>query len=141
MATADYATLITGLGETIDDLTEEVARLKAALHLQNIQSAATPPPQQKAPVSTSGPSTTTPLPAPPPPAPAPVGAPSWATVVRKGRKRSSTAPKPAPAAAKPTPSAKAPATRKGLTLQERKLTIKRDGSALIPSHQKIRDNV
>jgi hypothetical protein len=43
--------------------------------------------------------------------------------------------------AKPTPSLKAPATKKGLTLRERKLTIKRDGSALIPSDQKIRDDI
>src|SRR5205807_5067272 len=84
-------------------------------------------------------------PPPPPPPPPPVvtpAAPSWAQVVRKGRKRTptTTPAKPAtPAAPATTP--KPPSTKKGPTLRDRRLMIKRDGSPLTTSIIAIRDSI
>ena len=84
-----------------------------------------------------------PPPPPPPPPPAPTPAPStWAQVAKRGRKKNSQpSAKPAPAAATPQTTPKAPSPKKGLTLRERRLLIKRDGSALTTSIIAIRDNI
>src|SRR4030088_2763464 len=55
---------------------------------------------------------------------------SWAQVAGKKKKKTTTSAKPAPAAPTPTTSTKAPPLKKGLSLRDRKLIIKRDGSKL-----------
>src|ERR1700710_2862534 len=55
---------------------------------------------------------------------------SWAQVAGKKKKKTTTSAKPAPAALTPTTTTKAPHLKKGLSLRERKLIIKRDGSKL-----------
>ncbi|RPA88743.1 hypothetical protein L873DRAFT_1796434 [Choiromyces venosus 120613-1] len=74
------------------------------------------------------------------PAAASVGAPSWATVARKGKKKATATQKPAPAAKPPSPT-NAPAPKKGITLRERELVIKRDGSPLTPTAMELRDTI
>src|SRR5947209_5699918 len=84
-----------------------------------------------------------PPPSPPPPPPTPTPTPStWAQVAKRGRKKNSTPwVKPTPAAATPQTTPKAPSPKKVLTLRERRLLIKRDGSALTTSIIAIRDNI
>jgi hypothetical protein len=63
-------------------------------------------------------------------------------VASKPRKKVTTkATKPAPAAANTQPTPKPPSTKKGLTLRERRLMIKRDGSPLTTSVIAIRDSI
>jgi hypothetical protein len=86
-----------------------------------------------------------PPPPPPPPPTAPTPAPaapqgSWAQVAGKKKKKTPTTIKPAPAAP-PTTNTKPPQTKKGLSLRERKLIIKRDGSKLSSSTTSIRDSI
>jgi hypothetical protein len=85
---------------------------------------------------------------PPPPPPPPKTSntqpaiPSWAQVAKKPRKKSTPpSAKSAPAAAPPQPTTKAPSTKKGPTLRERRLMIKRDGSPLTTSVIAIRDSI
>ncbi|RPA90393.1 hypothetical protein L873DRAFT_1795507 [Choiromyces venosus 120613-1] len=74
------------------------------------------------------------------PAPTSVGAPSWATVVRKGKWRTPTAQKHAMAAKPPSP-ANAPAPTKVITMRERRLVIKCDGSPLTPTAMELQDTI
>jgi hypothetical protein len=93
-------------------------------------------------------STPEPIPPPPPPPsapPAPTPAPpvpsgTWAQVAGKKKKKTTTTSKPA-SAAPPPPSTKAPVTKKALSLRERRLIIKRDGSKLPFPTTTIRDNI
>src|SRR5437868_11157592 len=134
----DYRKAIDGLTEDISALSEELETLRSSPPPVPATSAPAPP-TTKAPESTSRPAPQQYLP-PPPVTPA-VPAPSWATVVRKGRKKASVPPKPStPPATAPT-SAKTPAPRKGSTMRERRLTIKRDGSLLLPTAIELRDSI
>ncbi|RPA89126.1 hypothetical protein L873DRAFT_1796292 [Choiromyces venosus 120613-1] len=118
----DYRNSITTLEKYIDMLGDEVDELWQQ----------TPPPPEQ-PTTTSAPpdtyialeSTSSPVQTQPPlsiPAPAAVGAPSWVTVVRKGKKKAPSTQKPA-LAAKPATSANVPAPKKGITMRERRLVI------------------
>ena len=66
---------------------------------------------------------------------------SWAQVAGKKKKKTTTSVKTAPAAPTPTTSTKAPPLKKGLSLRERKLIIKRDGSKLPSTTTAIRDSI
>ncbi|RPA97485.1 hypothetical protein L873DRAFT_1790974 [Choiromyces venosus 120613-1] len=78
----------------------------------------------------------------PPPASSPtsIGAPSWATVTGKGKKKAPATLKPT-LAAKPTSSANAPMPKKGITMRERRLVIKHDGSLLTPTAMELQDAI
>ena len=86
-------------------------------------------------------------PPPPPPPPSLLGAkpspPStWAQVARKGKKKNGTpSAKPTPAVAPASPTPKAPSPKKGLTLHERRLIVKRDGTPLSTPLVAIRDSI
>ncbi|RPA92132.1 hypothetical protein L873DRAFT_1847919 [Choiromyces venosus 120613-1] len=132
---ADYRRSIDRLQEEIDVLNSELDQLRVSpLQLSTTES---PPDTHMASESTSAlaqqPSTSS------APALATVGAPSWATVIRKGKKKTATQ-KPAPAAKPPSPT-NAPAPKKGITLRERELVIKRDGSPLTPTAMELRDTI
>src|SRR5712691_2145177 len=87
------------------------------------------------------------IPPPPPQAPpASASAPSasqgsWAQVAGKKKKKTTTSAKPAPTAPPPTTSTKTPPPKKGLSLCDRKLIIKRDGSKLPSTTTAIRDSI
>ena len=92
----------------------------------------------------------TPAPAAPPPTPPPpslLGAkpppPStWAQVARKGKKKNATpSAKPTPAVAPASTTPKAPSPKKGLTLRERRLIVKRDGTPLSTLLVAFRDSI
>jgi hypothetical protein len=85
----------------------------------------------------------TPPPPPPPPPVIPIpAASSWAQVARKAKKKAPVPPpQPAPAAAAPSTTPKAPSTKKGLTLRERRLIVKRDGTPLSTTLIAIRDSI
>jgi hypothetical protein len=75
-----------------------------------------------------------PTPPPPPKSTTTQPAPTWVKVVSKPRKKVTTpATKPAPAAVNTQPTPKAPSTKKGPTLEEHRLMMKRDGSPLTTS--------
>src|ERR1700710_2666487 len=96
----------------------------------------------KASGSTPEPTPTPPTPPPPPqePAPAPTAPQSsWAQVAGKKKKKPPPSAKPVPAHTAPT-NPKAP-TKKGLSLRDRKLIIKRDGSKLPSSTTTIRNSI
>jgi hypothetical protein len=85
-----------------------------------------------------------PPPPPPPPKPSTTqpAIPCWEHVAKKARKKSTTpSAKSGPAAAPPQPTPKAPSTKKGPTLRERRLMIKRDGSPLSTSVIAIRNSI
>jgi hypothetical protein len=105
------------------------------------ESSALPaPPRDETPKSTF--ESSPPPPPPPPKSTTTQPAPTWAKVASKPRKKVTTpATKPAPAAANTQPTPKAPSTKKGLTLRERRLMIKRDGSPLTTSAIAIRDSI
>src|SRR5207302_95013 len=134
----DYRKAIDGLTEDVSALSEELETFRASPQPAPTTSAPAPP-TTKVPESTS-------LPAPqqyspPPPVTPAVPAPSWATVARKDRKKASAPPKTStPPATAPT-SAKTPASRKGPMMRERRLTIKRDGSPLLPTAIELRDSI
>src|SRR5207302_4600095 len=58
-----------------------------------------------------------------------------------GRKKTSAPPKPSTTPATTPTSAKTPAPRKGPTMRERRLTIKRNGSPLLPTTIELRDSI
>jgi hypothetical protein len=122
-------------------LAQEVLELRGEIHqLRTAQAAAPPPLPAKAPESTSGPAP--PEPSPSPPAPPTPAVSTWAQVARKQKKKNTTATgKPAPAAATTPPTAKAPSPKKGPTLRERRLIIKRDGTPLTTTPVTIRDSI
>src|SRR5207237_1108647 len=125
----DYRKAIDGLTEDVSALSEELETLRSSPQPAPTTSAPAPP-TTKAPESTSRPA---PQQYPPPPPVTPAGpAPSWATVVRKGRKKAP-APKPSAPLVNTSTSPKAPVPKKGPTMTERRLTIKCDGSPLSPS--------
>ena len=133
---ANHASQIQALADMVEDLQTKHAELGQLI----LQKPVAPP---KASGSTPEP---TPPPAPPPPpTPPPVQILklSWAEVVRKPRKKTTPpSAKPAgPAAPLSPPTPKAPSTKKGLTLRERRLIIKREGSPLTTSKIAIRDNI
>ncbi|RPA89504.1 hypothetical protein L873DRAFT_1796057 [Choiromyces venosus 120613-1] len=136
---ADYRKLIDGLQEEIDALNSELDQLRVSPPQPPTTTAESPSNTHRAPESTSAPaqqpaSTSA-------PAPTPVGAPSWATVVRKGKKKAATnTQKPASAAKQPSP-ANAPAPKKGITMRERRLVIKRDSSPLTPTTMELQDAI
>ncbi|RPB04545.1 hypothetical protein L873DRAFT_1786326 [Choiromyces venosus 120613-1] len=133
---SDYRKSIDGLQEEIEGLNSELDQLRVSP--PQPPTTESPPDTRVAPESTSAPAQ---QPAPSSaPAPTFVGTPSWATVVRKGKKNATTTQKPAPAAKSPSP-ASAPALKKGITMRERKLIIKRDGSPLTPTAMELRDAI
>ena len=104
-----------------------------------------PPPPPAGPSPPSGPGSTpaagAPPPPPPPTAPQP-GPSSWAQVARRGKRRAPTSSaKPAPPAATPPPPTATPPPKRGPTLRERRLLIKRDGSPLPTTVIAIRDSI
>ncbi|RPA90486.1 hypothetical protein L873DRAFT_1795447 [Choiromyces venosus 120613-1] len=136
----DYRYSITALKRHIDTLGDELDELWQQ----------TPPPPDQSTTTTAPPathivleSTSCPAQAQPPlsaPTPTAVGAPSWVVVVRRGKKKAPGTSMPAPAA-KPTPPANAPAPKKGITMIERRLVIKRDGFPLNPTTMELRDAI
>ena len=86
-------------------------------------------------------------PPPPPPSPSLLGAkpppPStWAQVARKGKKKNATpSAKPTPAVAPASTTPETPSPKKGLTLRERRLIVKRDGTPLTTPLVAIRDSI
>src|SRR5437588_751560 len=134
----DYRKAIDGLTEDVSALSEELETFRASPQPASATSAPAPP-TTKAPESTSRPAPQQ-YPPPPPATPA-VPAPSWATVARRGRKKASAPPKPSTPPATAPNSAKTPAPRKGPTMRERRLTIKRDGSPLLPTAIELRDSI
>ncbi|RPA92899.1 hypothetical protein L873DRAFT_1858165 [Choiromyces venosus 120613-1] len=134
---SDYRKSIDGLQEEIEALNSELDQLRVSPPKPSTATES-PPDTLAAPESTSAPAK---QPAPSSAtAPASVGAPSWATVVRKGKKKATATQKPAPAAKPPSPTS-APALKKGITMRERKLVIKRDGSSLTPTAMELRDAI
>jgi hypothetical protein len=149
----------------LEYVTNKVQALISNRELKQIVPLLTPLPpltrrQRKGldPITNIGPSPTqaagsTPAPPPtiPPPPPLPQAAPApappapqgtWAQVVGKKKKKTTTSAKPAPAAPTPTTtSTKTPTTKKGLSLRDRKLIIKRDGSKLSQTTTDIRDSI
>ena len=133
----DYRKAIDGLTEDISALSEELETLRSSPQPAPATSAPAPP-TTKAPESTSRPA---PQQFPPPQVTPTAPAPSWATVARKGRKKTPAPSKPGPPPATAPTSAKTPAPRKGPTMRERRLTIKRDGSPLLPTAIELRDSI
>ena len=134
----DYRKAIDGLTEDISALSEELETFRSAPQPAPATSASAPP-NPKAPESTSRPA---PQQHPPPPPATPAApAQSWATVARKGRKKAPAPPKPSAPPATTSTSAKTPAPKKGPTMRERRLTIKRDGSPLLPTAIELRDSI
>ncbi|RPA89255.1 hypothetical protein L873DRAFT_1892317, partial [Choiromyces venosus 120613-1] len=133
---SDYRKSINRLQEEIEALNSELDQCRVS-HPQPPTTESSPD-TRAAPESTSAPAK---QPAPSSaPAPASVGAPSWATVIRKGKKKAITTQKPALVAKPPSP-ASAPAPKKGITMRERKLVIKRDDSPLTPTAMELRDAI
>ena len=132
----NHTSQIQALADMVEDLQTKHTELEQLI----LQTPVAPP---KA--SGSTPELTPPPPPPPPPTPPPVQIlkPSWAQVVRKPRNKTTPpSAKPAVAEAPPSPpTPKAPSTKKGLTLRERRLIIKRDGSSLTTSTIAIRDSI
>ncbi|RPA98280.1 hypothetical protein L873DRAFT_1790420 [Choiromyces venosus 120613-1] len=96
---AKYRRSIDGLQEEIDALSSDLDQLRVP-PAQPPTTTESAPDTQMAPESTSAPAQEpASLSAP---TPTSVGAPSWATVTRKGKKKAPTTPKPTPAA-KPSP--------------------------------------
>ncbi|RPB04566.1 hypothetical protein L873DRAFT_1933951 [Choiromyces venosus 120613-1] len=135
----DYRKSIIPLSEKIDKLCNKLDGLRQPQATQ--PPTTTEPPTQatcEAPESTSK---TDQQPSPPSaPVPASVGATSWATVIRKREKKAPNTPKPA-LADKPTSLANAPMPKKGITMRERRLVIKCDGSPLALTAIELQDTI
>ncbi|RPA95929.1 hypothetical protein L873DRAFT_1792021 [Choiromyces venosus 120613-1] len=132
----DYRKSIDGLREEIDALSSELDQLRVSPQ---------PPTTTESPSDThivlESTSAPTQQPATSAPIPTSVGAPSWATVVKRGKKKATTATqKPAPAAKLASP-ANAPAPKKGVTMRERRLVIKRNCSPLTPTAMELLDTI
>jgi hypothetical protein len=133
----DYRSAVDALTETIETLTEELDAFRSA---------------------TPRPATPTPIPFPlavpetekkstdpdtrsanPPAAPPP---PSWATVARRGGKKTHTnTARNVQVAPKPTNDPKPPQPKKGLTARERRLVIKREGAPLTMTALELRNEI
>ncbi|RPA90531.1 hypothetical protein L873DRAFT_1795435 [Choiromyces venosus 120613-1] len=133
---ADYRRLIDGLQEEIKALNSKLDQLQVC-PLQ-------PPTTESPPDTHIAPESTSALAQQPAPSSAPastcVGAPSWATVVRKGKGTTPTTQKPT-SAAKPSSAVNTPAPKKDINIRERRLIIKRDGSHLTPTAMELRDTI
>jgi hypothetical protein len=124
---------------TLRELKELNTTIKDLERQQNLQMQQA----RKAAGSTPAPSAQPPPPPPPPPPAAPMPGPSsWAQVARKGKKKTPATPaKPTPAVAPAQQTPKAPSPKKGPTLRERRLLVKRDGTPLTTSVIAIRDSI
>ncbi|RPA92179.1 hypothetical protein L873DRAFT_216274 [Choiromyces venosus 120613-1] len=135
---ADYTRSIACLQEEIDVLNYELCTDRASSPQPPTTTAELPPDTHMVPESTSAPAQ---KPVPPSaPTATPVGAPSWAIVVRKGRKKVSPTAKPALSAKSPS-LATAPGHKKGFTMRERCLIIRCDGYPLTPTAMELRDGI
>jgi hypothetical protein len=144
------------MGEALEDITDAQFNYRIGnveMELTSLHSKLSEPrfsahPDQLKPLPKASGSTPEPTPPPPPPPPPPPAAQkpppvnTWAQVARKGKKKTPAPPaKPAQAAAPSPATPKAPSPKKGLTLRERRLTIKRDGTPLTTTNIAIRDSV
>ncbi|RPA98472.1 hypothetical protein L873DRAFT_1912930 [Choiromyces venosus 120613-1] len=136
----DYRNSITILKKHINGLVDELDELWQQTPPPPEQPTTTtaPPDTHRVPESTL--STTQTLPPLSAPALAAISAPSWATVVRKGKKKALSTSKPA-SAAKLNPLTNAPTSKKGITMRERRLIIKHDGSPLTPIAMEVQDAI
>jgi hypothetical protein len=127
---------------TLDPLENDIMSVPGRLSLPEWWQSATihAPPRRRPPKSTL--QCSPPAPLPPPKSATTQPAPTWAKVVSKPRKKVTTpVVKPAPGAANTQPRRKAPSTKKGLTLRECRLMIKRDGYPITTSVIAIRDSI
>ena len=138
----DYRKAIDGLTEDISALNEELEELRAGppQPASTTTAPAATAPAPKAPEVSSGP-TGPALPPFVPQAPTTAPGPSWATVARRGRKKSPQQPKPGSTPAGTPTTAKPMPPKKGITMRERRLVIKRDNSPLATTAVELRDSI